>query len=101
MTSFEINDKIFAKAVKKFNFVDEKPEQKETYTRLGYENHERHDYFNRTDDDWKDDPLRDLQLREQGPPDPKPKYNQLSRGHKVIPIEEILEEPARSKRPEK
>lgn len=100
MTSFEFTDKIFSKAVKKFNVVNKIPDQKENYARLGYESHERYDYFNRTDV-WDDDSLRDFHLRSQGPPDPKPKYNQINRGHKIIPIEEILEEPARSKRPEK
>lgn len=102
MDPYEISNEIFEASVKRFITVPKDPTLRETYEPIAYHTFDQFDVFNRIEEEWDDNSVRERELftRNGGPP-PVPRYNQINRGHKITPIEDILEDPQRQSRPEK
>jgi hypothetical protein len=100
-----ITEEIFEKAVKALNPAPVEPRYSyRSNVPIFYTNYDCHEKFNRIEEpEWdpaKDCEAKELEFKRFGPP-PRPQFNQRNRGHKVIPIEDLIHEPGRSQRPEK
>lgn len=101
----EITEDIFANSVKSLIPVNNESRYSYRYdVPISYTSFDHYERFNRIpESEW--DPAedckekeRELQLKGKFP---RPQFNQRNRGHKIVPIEEILDEPGRTLRPEK
>lgn len=104
MKTFEINDDIFEESVKKFVIPPKDPKYRDSYEPIAYHSFDQYENYNRIEDDWdieNDEVEKEKAILAKYGPAPRPQYNQLNRGHKIIPIEDILNFPGRDTRPEK
>lgn len=104
-TTNEITEEHFEQSVKNLN--PPPVESRYSYRSdipISYAYYDFHEIFNRIEEpEW--DPAKDCVAKEKEfrylSPPPRPQFNQKNRGHTIVPIEEILEEPGRTLRPEK
>lgn len=103
--SHEITDEIFEKSVQDYTKPPKEPQSSYSryYEKISMHSYEHYDEYFRIVDDWYDDDNEEKERQNlaQHGACPTPQYNQSNRGHTILPIEDILEEPNRKIRPEK